>query len=386
MIRMLKRRAVGRDVTVKVCFVAPDIYPLFNPMVRKPHGGAEAQLYELARRLAAEESFEASVVTGDCGQEAVEYYDGVMAYRHGFETGAPAWRGWFGKATPLDDVLRQTGADVFATSGAGDACAAVGDFCRKHRRAHVHRVAHQRECDRSYAESKGERGARFREALRNASRVVVQTEEQKALLRRMEGVDSTVIPNALPLTAPAETGRFQVVWIGQALPWKQPELFMRMALTLPEGSFTMFAMPGEPEYFEKLVEKTRDIPNLGFQNSVPYHEMPSFLARALLLVNTSRFEGFPFSFSQAMANGIPVVSLNADPDGILEKRQTGVCAHGSEVTAIEAVRDLLAYPRQWQRMAGNALRLAAERFDMEKAVTSYKTLFAQLAAREVGRP
>lgn len=200
-------------------------------------------------------------------------------------------------------------------------------------------------------------------------------------------MDALVIPSAVPKEPSRDEFREEVLWIGEAVEWRQPELFFRLALTLPNWTFTLLINPRDPAYFENLISKTRDIPNLGVENSVPYHEWPNYLRRAKLLVNTSRYEGFPFAFTLAFAHGIPVVSLNLDPDGILEKHQVGLCAQGSEVRLAQGVQDLLTYDRQWRRMSENARHYAQKHQNLEDIAQAYRRLFEllQVAKKHKGR-
>jgi len=371
--------AAMSDLLFKICFVSPTVYPLFNAQERACYGEAEIQIYELASFFGKEPGMEISVATGDYGQDDMEFYSGVLVYKY-----KPAVRsGWRRRLLPgrssLHELLKKIDASIYIMAGASGLAGETADFCAKNRRGFLFRVAHQRDCDGTFAHGAGEEGEKYLQALRQAYCVICQTQEQQTLLRRRETVKTIVIPNGVAPRPLPEGTRNEVVWFGETVNWKQPELFFRLALSVPEQRFTFCATPDDPEYFERLVAKTRDIPNLGVQNSMPYHEVIALLDKAKLLVNTSRFEGFPYLFSQAFAAGVPVVSLNADPDGVIEKNQLGVYAHGSEVRMVQGVRDLIAYEKQWQRLSDNAVRFANEEQNIHAIAGEYDKLFLKCA-------
>ena len=56
---------------------------------------------------------------------------------------------------------------------------------------------------------------------------------------------------------------------------------------------------------------------------VPFAQIEAYYRRAVALVNTSEVEGFPNSFLQAGKYGVPVLSLQVDPDGMLGRHHCG---------------------------------------------------------------
>lgn len=351
------------------------MYPLFNPLNRAVYSAAELELFELVRHFGKDKAIDVNLVTGDFGQDEVEFCSGVLVFRGQFDPPSAGLSRWFSRKNPLHKRLADIDAPLYLAAGAGSPAVEAARFCRRNRRAFVYRVTHQRECDGSFVQGHGREGKDFRWALRHADAIVCQTEEQKWLLQHTENLEALVIPSAAPKELPREDHREDVIWIGEAVEWRQPELFFRLALTLPNRTFTLLINPRDPAYFENLIAKTRDIPNLGVENSVPYHEWPNYLRRAKLLVNTSRYEGFPFAFTLAFAHGVPVVSLNVNPDDILERHQVGLCAQGSEVRLAQGVQDLLTYDRQWRRMSENARQYAQKHQNLEDAAQAYRHLF-----------
>lgn len=358
-----------------ICFIAPSIYPLFNPQIRAPFDDAEIQLFELAQFFGKDDASDVSVVTGNFGQQDVEYYSGALVYRSDFDVSSTMISRWLKRDNSFTKLLTKIDAQTYFMAGASGLTKEVAAFCKARHKGFVFRVSHQRDCDGTFVHANDKEGSGYRWALRHASDIVCQTEKQKELLRRTENLNAAVIPNLLPLESRYDDDRHDVVWIGDAVEWRQPELFFRLALTLPNHSFTMMIRPRDEAYFERLVVKTRDVPNLGFENSVPYQEWPSFFSKAQLLVNTSRFEGFPFSFSEAFSYGVPVASLNVDPDDILERSHLGFCARGSEVRLAQGVLDLLSYGRQWMVMSDNARSYARKNHDITQQSLAYRKIF-----------
>ena len=58
----------------KICFVAPQAYPILSNTNHNSAGGAEVQQVLLAREL-IKQGFEVSFVVGDYGQERIEFID-----------------------------------------------------------------------------------------------------------------------------------------------------------------------------------------------------------------------------------------------------------------------------------------------------------------------
>ena len=86
------------------------------------------------------------------------------------------------------------------------------------------------------------------------------------------------------------------------------------------------------------------------------------------LINTSAFEGFPNTFLQAGKYGVPIVSLNVDPDGFIERNACGTVAHGAFDQLVEGVRRLKQDPDWFEHCSQNIRAYVYEHHDLEKKI------------------
>jgi glycosyltransferase involved in cell wall biosynthesis len=173
--------------------------------------------------------------------------------------------------------------------------------------------------------------ALYRLGLRIASEIVVQTTEQAELCRRSLGRTPVVIRNIGELFSEANTMPSAFLWIGRVIPIKQPLAYVELARLLPEAPFSMVTVPqpGQEQLMEELERAASSVPNLELAGPRPRPEVMDLIERAVAVVSTSEYEGFPNVFLEAWARGVPVLALSHDPDQVIERHGLGECAHGS---------------------------------------------------------
>lgn len=300
-----------------VCFVAPLAWPVLADVAElKIVGGAEVQQSILARAL-AEAGFPVSMVCNDFGQADGVRVRGVTVYKtHRIEQGIPVVRFLHPRLSTTWAALRRANADIYYTRSSSMLAGVVAAFCRRHGRRSVYAAA----SDVDFVPEK--QALRFRRdrwmfeyGVRHADAIIVQNAFQQETCYENYGRRATVIPSAYapPVNATADENG-SVLWVGTIRDYKQPELLLEMARRLPQLRFVMVGGAGglrqqDIRYFEGVKREAQSLRNVEFAGFVPYAGVEAYFNRARVFVNTSRFEGFPNTFLQAWARGVPTVSF-----------------------------------------------------------------------------
>jgi glycosyltransferase involved in cell wall biosynthesis len=213
--------------------------------------------------------------------------------------------------------------------------------------------------------------------IRHADRVVVQTNHQAQLLYdKFARPADAVIRNFHPHpTEACDTDEpLRIVWIANFKRLKQPEAFIRLAESLRDLTEVRFVMIGSPamggdsvRWNEALSRRIAATPNLTYLGQLNQEGVNAQLDGAYVFVNTSLYEGFPNTFIQAWFRGVPVVSLNVNPDGVFDSEAIGMHA-GTEERMTEVIRHLVENRTLRDRLAGSATDHARQFHSMQNAV------------------
>ena len=356
---------------VKVCFVGFYAWPLFKPARTGDIGGAEVQLYTLARELARDPGFRVDFIVRDesGGSETI---DGVTVRKLPLIR-RPGTGRQLAYALGLWRLLGTIGPDVVVQRAAGSLTALLGIYCAVNRKRFVYMVAHDSDVEPGKPGSFPGNAAwrAYRIGLRLADTVIVQHDRQRQRLLDNYGKAGIVRPCALEAPGATPAGeRRHILWVGRCERIKQPERFISLAQAFPRESFVMICPPAAsgPAYFESIRNLALNQRNLTFVERVPFQEIGAHFRAARIFVNTSIQEGFPNTFVQAWMHGAPVVSLAVDPGGVMARHGLGISCEGSQTALETALSSLLADRHLWERFSRNASAHAGEHHDIRRQV------------------
>jgi glycosyltransferase involved in cell wall biosynthesis len=334
---------------LRMCIVTP----------RQYGGGAEYQISLLIDALLESARYDIHLLVRHFDERIEQIGYHVVRIRRSGEV--PRF-GYIGDLVPLYRALRRIKPNILYQRVA---CGYTGICALYARREHVPLLWHAAH-DTDVSPATLDRGRNFLRrrlekwsveyGIRHADRIVVQTRQQGELLLRHYGRRAdAVIPNFHGDAGERidKSGPTTVVWVANLKSWKRPEVFVRLALALQDVPGLQFIMLGEAPagtsnqgWLAPLMRSIEAAPNVRYLGSRSQREVNEIFAKATIFVNTSVHEGFPNTFIQAWQRDVAVVSLDVNPDDVLQREGVGIHA-GSEQALSEAVRMLVMMP--WVR-------------------------------------
>jgi len=175
-----------------------------------------------------------------------------------------------------------------------------------------------------------------------------------------------------------------VIWIGNLDPRKGPEKLIKIASASDSCRFVVIGgpIPGHEEFAKEVSVKFNKLSNVSMLGAVEPQNIGRFLSKSKLLISTSQFvhqgltkEGFPNIFLEAWLFGVPVISMNSNPDGLLNSNQLGkVCNTTGEATSY--IAKITSNRREWKKISLAAREYASSRDVLRSDVG--KTLIAEI--------
>jgi glycosyltransferase involved in cell wall biosynthesis len=383
---MIDEQTNQSNKSIKICFVALAYsYSLLTGKTPKKVVGPDVHQAILAKEL-AKHGFKITFIPYNEGGSPIEYIDGIEVIKIHKDVYRLKILNIILKVFRIWNAMRKAKAHIYFH--AGGVAGPVSLFCRLMNKKFIYDIASDALVDGKLATQKIKGFSRSKFSLgrfgnwldiKLADAVIVQSEYQKAMLKKNFGKDSITIKMPLPLTEqgmPEKAKPPIVLWVGGMAKVKQPELFLKLAEAIPGASYQMIGgcSPDNQELYDRIKESSKRISNLEFSGVIPFDEINEYFNRASILVNTSMFEGFPHAFIQAWMHYVPVVSLNVDPDGLICENKMGFHSKTFD-QLVKDVKTLLKNDQLREEMGKNARQYVEKEHDITTIINKYIELF-----------
>jgi len=328
---MTPRLRVLRRPKLDVAFHVPSVANLVSSAESPSGGGAETQVYLIARELAGR-GLRVGLVCHATDQELPLELDGIQIIRRPRPQGDRRLVGALLESAIVVSTILGVDASVYVQRIASFHTGLVALAARLRRRRFVYSSASVIDFElASHGRAWRDRSL-FRMGTALASDIVVQTEEQAALCRARFGRVPLLIPSISEPASYSTAQRSAFLWIGRADPCKRPLDFVALAIAVPEAQFRMVLLREGPlagEVGEQVDQVAAAVSNLTVLGGLPRTEVGALIDQAVAVVSTSEYEGMPNVFLEAWARGVPTLALHHDPDGVIEREGVGFFLHGS---------------------------------------------------------
>ncbi len=359
------------DSKPTICFVALTAYPLLSGKKTGHVIGPDVQHFLIANHL--QSFFKTSFITYGEGNPSDECIKGISIIKIYDREKRP---NLFIKTILLWKALRKANANLYFQQGGGGALVPL--LCKLLKRPCVVAIGSDAYVCKQITDWGFFFGFLSRLEITLADAIIVQSFFQKNMLANNFKKNGIIIKTLFPITykeTPVKSNPPTVLWVGSIASVKQPELFIILAKSIKNVKFQMIAAKGDNKiYYERIMRMTAGLANFDFKGFVPFDEIDMYYEKASILVNTSKFEGFPNAFIQAWANYTPVISLNSDPDEVICKYDLGY--HSKTFTQL--IKDVvcLINDESSRHKKGNNGRLYVEKeHNLSKSIRLYHKLF-----------
>lgn len=182
-------------------------------------------------------------------------------------------------------------------------------------------------------------------------------------------------------------GRPKALFIGRLdIEHKGIDRLFAMAARMPEMDFRLHGNV-DPRYAGAIETLLATAPsNLSLEKPVFGADKLRAYAEASILVQPSRWEGFPIINSEAMAVGTPVaISSDVPLSRVLEQQDCGMVLPADPDAAVDMLRAALADPVRLRRIGANGRRFAAAHFEPRRQAAEHLEHYRQVVGDHLAR-
>lgn len=292
--------------------------------------------------------------------------------------------GGFLEARAIWRALRAADASVVVLRSASPVVGLAALYCRLRRRILIFSSSNISDFTLERMSSRWSK-LTYRIGLRLAAAVVVQSEDQLLLARQT----LPSLPRVVHIPSFADAAQRQpegwpepdtFLWFGRTVGEKQPLRYVELARSLPEARFTMIPISDglNGRLLAEVKAAAKAAPNLVISEPLPHEQLSELIARSVAIVNTSTLEGMPNAFLEAWLAGVPVLTHEFDPDGVVAGRGLGISAGGSWNNFVAGARELWESRAAREEISRRVRAHVAERHSLEAVGARWSVLIEEL--------
>jgi len=364
---------------IKICFIQTYAAPLFNEKLSETYGGAEFQTYLLANEMT--KHFRVDYIVGDFGQKGVEFSNEIRIIKYFKPTD-----NFIDQFLKLTVSLLKSNSDIYIQRALNRGTFIISIFCLILRKKFIYMVAHDSETDTSFEEDKNMfLRIIYRMGFKLSHLILCQSDEEKQNLIEFKKISDGKIRIMKKGLVIPETNSYSKgidgIWVGRCTKFKKPELFLKLAQENKNKTFCIVCSPSHTDvlYFKEIKERCLGIPNLEFKEKLPNKDVIEYLNNSKIFIISSEREGeLPMTVLEALACGVPVISVFINPDKIFTNERIGIYLDGNENQLNSAFQSLVNNSQQLMEYSERAEQYIRNKRDLKMVANEFKQILVGL--------
>lgn len=353
---------------MKICVIFPkDSEAIFDTTSSRTFGGATVQMFAIANELVNDKGNDVFCIIPKIKNKhnlekiSLRVIEAFNIKKTIFET-IFLFHKKIQKEKP--DVIIQHGLTLFSCL--------LSFYCYFYKIKFVFMFAHDDEVQGIYQSSK-KRCFLFPLLLNTKTILITQNTFQYNFLLT-KGANTTLLKIGFSIKEPLKEKQKNILWIARCEEWKQPDFFINLARNNSDKSFVMICPKVKEDYFLKIKKTASEVSNLTFIDYVSFEQTWKYFEEACLFINTSVAEGFPQTFIQSVSRGVPIITLNANPDNFILDNVCGfVC--GGDVKKLDSnLNKILEDKNTYEKISSNCIDYAKKNHSFEKNILKLTNL------------
>lgn len=255
----------------------------------------------------------------------------------------------------------------------------------------VHRIASDADVDVRFKDGlRRYEQVGYRYALRQASAILCQNSyQQHQLAKRLPATPLSIIRNPLPVPPspfcrPRQERKY-IAWLGNFRYPKNLPLLYEIAKKLPQIPFAVGGIASTDMDLgtARALEGLAALSNVKLLGYIRRTDVKAFFEDAVLLLSTSRYEGFSNAYLEALAAGTPIITRRAaDPDYVVSKRELGVSVEEDTSLASAILRTWHLSPLEYAHLAARCREYAIAEHGPEDRVRELIAALSPVVCRK----
>jgi len=306
-------------------------YRLFNDESRISFGGAEVESFLIAKELAKRKNFKVKVLLNKDLKNKNEIIENV-------------------KLEHISNVFNQNfiikifnlikfnikliyeiyKTDVIFQEMATFETGLITFYSKLFKKKIIYRIASDKDLNGVFKKEHKYSGMLFEYGIRNANFLLAQSNYQLQIAKKINK-NSILMPSSLEINKKKNSkfNKDQFLWIGRIVKVKQIEIILKIAKENQNKKFIIIGPYSiKNNYVKKILKEINNIKNIKYFKYIKREELNKYYEKSTYLINTSKFEGFPYTMLEAFLNSLPIISLNYNSDQIITNYNLGYFAEG----------------------------------------------------------